>query len=185
MIFSINRRHFDQRTGFTPSDLPHQNCYTAALGIPAGQKVLVQKPGSLYRPSLTDTFLARAGLLMTPDSSIDSLKTRILKDKLIEADLSDLHQGYNLLGAWSCAAEDDPDGLGDFHIRTYFPDGTISEAPGLNSQERIVPHGHENEIIVRYVQNIDVCHVMRSRRYMFAGFFRQSGEGTDISFARW
>ena len=177
-LFGKTVLHHDARKAFIPDDLPHQNCYTAVLGLPAGLAAVLPNPGCLV-PTFKQALLGKLELLPATEYTVETMTRLLKKDGLVTADLEELEQGHNLIGAWGCYGQES-DGHNDFHFRTYYTDGTITEAtPG--TPERPYP-AHE-EHFVRHIKDPDPLY-RAELNYHFAGFFRISDEGAEIALTR-
>ena len=83
------------------------------------------------------------------------------------------------MGLWGCYGEES-DGYNDFHVRTYYADGTITEAsPG--SVEK--PYPSHEEHFIRHIKDPDPLY-KAELHYRFAGFFRIPDEGVEIALSR-
>lgn len=177
-LFGKKVIHHDARNAFIPNELPHQNCYTAVLGLPAGLAAVLPNPGCLV-PTFTQALLGKLELLSSPQYTTDIMTHLLKKDGLITANIEELKEGHNLIGAWGCNGHES-DGYNDFHCRTYYSDGLITEAlPG--TQEKPCP-AHE-EHFMRRIKDPDPLY-SAELHYHFAGFFRIADEGVEIELTR-
>ena len=177
-LFGKTVLHHDIRKAFMPSEMPHQNCYTAALGLPAGLGAVVPNPGCLV-PTFKQALLCKLEMLPMPDFTVENLRELLQKDSLITAEAEELGQGYNLIGAWGCYGEESS-GYNDFHLRTYYGDGMITEAmPGRAE----VPYPkHEEHFMRRTIAPWSSSKI--ELNYRFAGFFRMDDDGIEIALTR-
>lgn len=170
--------HHDARKAFIPDELPHQNCYTAALGLPAGLAAVLPNPGCLI-PTFREALLGKLELLSLPEYSPETLTELLEKDGLITAKPKELGQGYNLMGAWGCYGEESS-GYNDFHLRTYYGDGMITEA--MPGRAEMPYHEHEEHFMRRVMTPWSRSKI--ELNYHFAGFFKIPDEGVEIALNR-